>query len=229
MDYEQEYLDKNKTLHQEDVERKLSEIESVVPRDKTFSQLLDYGCGAGFLTSALASSPHIHAKQVLGADISHAVISRAQRNYPNIPFVLCEALTTGDLEKTDCLVLVDVLEHLPNPYDLAILKGPSKGHLIIRVPLERNIIAQFLNAIGLKVWAQLEEQYGHIHHFAVKDVSKLCAHYGYRIKVYKTFPLPKINSQAFYILQMIAWHLLPSDIYAKIFGGFIAAFAEKEH
>ena len=59
-----------------------------VPRDKGLS-VLDLGCGTGTLTAKLAES----AGKVIGVDSSESMIARAEAQYPDIDFMVSDALS----------------------------------------------------------------------------------------------------------------------------------------
>jgi predicted TPR repeat methyltransferase len=58
-----------------------------VPRNKNQS-ILDLGCGTGTLTSRLSDL----ADSVIGVDCSASMLAKAREKYPNIQFMVCDAL-----------------------------------------------------------------------------------------------------------------------------------------
>lgn len=58
-----------------------------VPKNENQS-ILDLGCGTGILTSQLAN----FAGTLIGVDSSENMIEMAQKQYPNIKFMVCDAL-----------------------------------------------------------------------------------------------------------------------------------------
>lgn len=85
-----------------------------LPQEKRAA--LDFGCGVGRLTRALAG----HFERCLGVDISDNMISKARelhREWPTCRFVLSVSADLGALEESsfDLIYSNIVLQHLPNP------------------------------------------------------------------------------------------------------------------
>ena len=59
-----------------------------IPQNEKQS-ILDLGCGTGTLTVQLNNL----AKMVIGVDQSESMIKKAQEQYPNINFLICDALS----------------------------------------------------------------------------------------------------------------------------------------
>ena len=59
-----------------------------IPQNEKLS-ILDLGCGTGTLTVQLNNL----AKMVIGVDQSETMIKKAQEQYPNINFLICDALS----------------------------------------------------------------------------------------------------------------------------------------
>lgn len=59
-----------------------------IPQNEKQS-ILDLGCGTGTLTVQLNNL----AKMVIGVDQSETMIKKAQEQYPNINFLICDALS----------------------------------------------------------------------------------------------------------------------------------------
>lgn len=57
--------------------------------------ILDVGCGTGTLTMQLKEL----AKEVIGVDSSQSMIKRAQGQYPDIKFMVCDALASTTKNK----------------------------------------------------------------------------------------------------------------------------------
>ena len=77
---------------------------------------LDFGCGVGRLTRALAG----HFERCIGVDISDSMISKARelnREWPTCRFVLNVSGDLGAFEENSCDLVYSniVLQHLPNP------------------------------------------------------------------------------------------------------------------
>ena len=103
-----------------DVHRLFAEIERTSNHPLTPRNVLDFGCGVGRLTLALAS----RATRVTGCDVSPNMISEAERNaslqkITNVRFVTSlDALGT---EKFDFICSLIVFQHIPVREGLATL------------------------------------------------------------------------------------------------------------
>jgi len=126
-----------------------------------WDRVLDFGCGAGRLTQALAR----HAGEVTGVDISPGMLAAAQRLNapPNCRFVLNDA---PDLRQfadgsVDLVYTALVLQHLPRPLVatylgefLRVLR-PS-GVAVVHVPTQprwtvRGVLWRFVPWVVLRV------------------------------------------------------------------------------
>ncbi len=67
-----------------------------VPENKNQS-ILDLGCGTGTLTAQLSD----FAGEIIGADSSESMITKAKEQYPNIKFTVCDALALPFEKKFD--------------------------------------------------------------------------------------------------------------------------------
>ena len=80
-----------------------------------FGRVLDFGCGAGRLSQALAP----HAGEVVGVDVSEPMLATARRlnTRPNCRFVLNDATDLAQFEtgSFDLVYTSLVLQHLPRP------------------------------------------------------------------------------------------------------------------
>lgn len=105
--------------------------------DPPVTRLLDAGCSYGYATRFYAAK----AKQVVGIDLDELHVAVGKAKYPSIEFV-CGAVESTPFvsESFDCVVMTDVLEHVPDrkralnevyrllkPGGLAIITTPHKG------------------------------------------------------------------------------------------------------
>jgi SAM-dependent methyltransferase len=96
-------------------------------------RVLDAGCAFGFGTARLARS-----REVVGLELSADYLAEARRRYPDLTLVRgdVQALPFAD-GSFDAVVLLDVLEHLPDP--AAALREARRvvrpgGALVLSVP-----------------------------------------------------------------------------------------------
>ena len=89
--YDDFYVDMYDDLVYNDVKNKY-EVERIFKSDTSNSQykILDIGCSTGHHVRLLTNSN----AEVVGIDNSPAMIKKAQKNYPDLHFKLCDALNT---------------------------------------------------------------------------------------------------------------------------------------
>ena len=90
-----------------------------VPKNKNQS-ILDLGCGTGTLTSQLAA----FADTIIGVDSSENMIEKAQKQYADIKFMVCDALALP-FEKQFDIVFSNAVFHWIADHD-ALLKQVHK-------------------------------------------------------------------------------------------------------
>lgn len=225
-DYARGYPALHPTLHAEDAPRKVREILSVLPPDAPPRTLLDYGCGAGAVLTGLLRA--LDAERGVGVDVSPAAVelARALCTDPRAAFHPCAELEAAAPGRFECVLVVDVLEHLPDP--AATLRALARlgERAVVRLPLERTALNRAMAWLGMDPLPALEERYGHIHHFGLRDALGLVRGAGLVPRCVRVFPLPMIRSRALYHVQMLCWRALPQAVYAWLFGGFVVCRAE---
>ena len=83
-----------------------------IKKENNFLQILDLGCGRGWLTNLLSKYGN-----VLGIEPVAKVVAYAKKLYPNIDFVngkTTDLLVEGSGKKFDLVVSSEVIEHVPD-------------------------------------------------------------------------------------------------------------------
>lgn len=97
--------------------------------------ILDFGCGYGGLANAFWKARYTN---VLGTDISQWAIEHGQRTYPHLERHLQFYNRNLLCEPNQLLLMLDVLEHMPE-YEvesvLKLAKRGAKGCLLVRIPV----------------------------------------------------------------------------------------------
>lgn len=95
--------------------------------------VLDIGCGNGFLASAVSRK----AKKVFGIDISEKNIALAKKRFQeeNVEYIVGDATTHEFKENFDAIILSNVLEHIENRTDFLKDIKRLAPRILIRVPL----------------------------------------------------------------------------------------------
>ena len=80
-----------------------------VPENKNQS-ILDLGCGTGMLTAQLSN----YADTIIGVDSSASMIAKAKKQYANIQFEVCDALTLPFEKQFDVVFSNAVFHWIPD-------------------------------------------------------------------------------------------------------------------
>jgi len=186
------YIAKNPTLHAEDSPWKASKIlplvDLVAPRlGRREIVLLDVGGGAGLILRAVAEHlERAHGLRVrkYALDLSPGMLDVQRRNNADLARALREdirATSLGDRE-VDIVLMIDVLEHVPEPARaLAEIRRISR-HVIFNVPLERNLYYLLLNTITLgRLKRHQRDLVGHINSYTILSLKRQLRRSGARI------------------------------------------------
>jgi glycosyltransferase involved in cell wall biosynthesis len=170
-----EYIKKNPTLHEEDSPWKIKKIIPLVDRflkeiDKKEINILDVGGGAGLILKEI--SEYIRRKGIkvkkYSLDLSPGMLKIQNNNNPDIIQLLNEDIKKTSLrnKEIDLTLMIDVIEHVPNPEEaLKELRRISK-YVIFKVPLEDNLWNNTLNLINNgKTRKESKDKFGHINFY----------------------------------------------------------------
>lgn len=164
--YEEEA--KEKEIWDGDRENVLVEhIIDAIP--KGINNVLDVGCGSGYLLSNIRSSFGIY-----GMDLSHNRIMAASSRLPHCKFIESKAEEIAiKPDSFDLIVLSEVLEHIPE-YKKALreLVDVAKRYIIITVPNEKEIIKIKCPKCHFEHFLD-----GHINIFSKKTLASLLSAY----------------------------------------------------
>jgi len=153
-----EYITKNPSLDIEDSPWKVSKIIPLVNKftkhlNKDEITLLDVGGGAGAILSAISTyikkKHHIKVNKI-ALDLSPGMLKIQKKNNPDLKKALNEDIRQTSLgnKEIDLTLMIDVLEHIPNPTKaLKEIKRISK-FVIFKVPLEGSLVSRIWNFIN---------------------------------------------------------------------------------
>lgn len=225
MDYQEEYIKKNPTLHVEDTDKKFAEISKVVNQKLTFKSMIDIGCGAGVLTLKVKHSLNI--KETLGVDLSSHMIESAQEfDQQKEVRWLKEDYRNLDYSKIyDLSIAMDIVEHVENDEEILEILSKISKYSVIKVPLEYSLMNRFLKRLGIHdTFAETRNQFGHIHYYNFFKIRDLVEKY-FEIENYSCISMPKRRTKKWEYLRRL-W--LPIGIISKkymtYFGGGFAVF-----
>ena len=171
-------------------------INKIIEKFIEKSNLLDIGCGNGFLTKSLSKN----FKSVTAIDNSISAIDQAKKNYTgNIKFLNGDLKNLKIDKKFNCITLIEVLEHLYSPDDM--LKNiyeisDENTNIILSTPYH-NFIKNLLILFSGKFDDHFSPlwEHGHIKFFSKKTLVEICKRNNFKIeKVFysgRFFPISK--------------------------------------
>lgn len=112
--------------------RRVSEL--VIARSPR--QILEIGCGEGFVLRALRDAGV--RCPMRGVDFSESAIAEARERVPDAVFEVQDAAKlAADGQRYDVVLMIEVLEHLPDPQRmLRLLTQLAERHVVLSVPWE---------------------------------------------------------------------------------------------
>jgi len=191
---EQQIMDASKEVQSQEGERRFLHIQhqdilNILKEKAPGRKLLEIGCGYG----SFLKSCQEEGFETLGIDPTPEALENAQENNLNVIQGSVENLDNYSLEKFDSVVMLDVLEHLRNPFDVLKRIGEEfleqNGVLVVKTPNEFNplqLIADQEYHLG-QWWISAPM---HINYFTVSSLVKLIERAGFKVFLKEsTFPL----------------------------------------
>jgi SAM-dependent methyltransferase len=214
------YLEEHPDWHQADSPWKALQIMRMLRMtNQEPKTVCEVGCGAGAILACLVEDmPGITC---LGIDVSPQAIQLARtRESESLRFQQADALTY-EAAQFDLVLVVDVLEHVPD-YLGFLMAIRRLGHrFIFHIPLE-------LSALWvLREWqiTRRRKQVGHLHHFTKATALDTLAICGYEVERFffteSGFQPPDTSIKAAIrdTLQRILFALYP-DLTVRFIGGY---------
>lgn len=165
-------------------------LELVLPLLNKYSKLLlnkckfaDLGCGQGSFLLALAKYlDNLKLDyELYGYDISSYAIELAKmvaNHKPNIEFHVGSCLDLPD--ELDIIFIIDVIEHVENPYKLLREIASKTHYVILHLPIEQSISHMFM-----KKPSSSYELFRHLHFYSWETAKILIHHSPFRIVDYQ--------------------------------------------
>jgi len=150
------------------------------------NNILDVGCGEGFVLSYLNSIKKIEKASAI--DVDPDEVKDAKQNLPFCNVLEASAYTLPFKDKEfDLVICSEVMEHLEYP-EKAIneIQRVSNKYILLSVPNEP--IWRILNMARLKYWNNLGNTPGHLNNWSSKQFVKVISNY-FHIQLIKK-PLP---------------------------------------
>jgi SAM-dependent methyltransferase len=171
-----DYLKKNPTWHVGESPWKVREIMRMFQRNNIAPQTIcEVGCGAGEVLRLLQmkmDSGCIFS----GYEISPQAFELSKgRESERLHFKLGDFMLEKDVS-FDLILVLDVLEHMENPYDLLRDIKSKSPYKIIQFPLDISVRSVLRDQI-----VTYREQFGHIHYFTKSIALRMLEEMGYEV------------------------------------------------
>jgi SAM-dependent methyltransferase len=218
------YLEVTKSWHAEDAPWKAAQIKAILDKNGLRpSSIAEIGCGSGAILNELSKFEAFDRARFSGFDISPQAIAMARSiGNDRIKFVQEDMLSEQNTEKFDTLLVIDVLEHVPDYMGFADKCRKKATYKIYHIPLDIHVSSVMRNAF-------LAGRYtiGHIHYFTAESALDTLKDTGHEIVdcVYTNIAFglfkqhPSLNKA---IANVPRWLLskVSEPLAARMFGGY---------
>lgn len=231
MDYQNEYIIKNPTLHCEDASNKAKYIKHILEKVSFKpNSIVDVGCGSGMVLMKLLEN--IGPVEACGIDISSKIIDIAIKNdQKKLVRWIKSDIFQLNIVKYDLVIAIDIIEHIQD--DRKLLKKISDfgKFFIIKVPIEDNLVNKFIKFLTnnkVDPNRDTEKKYGHIHHYSEKSFTDMLVGSNYNIIKLEYMYLPKRSKLGWEIIRILLMPLwvVSKKLYVLLNGGFIIVFCK---
>lgn len=215
-----EYLARNPTWDLEDTPWKASIVAAVMARNGIQpSSLCEVGCGSGGCLAELRA--FYPGTELSGFDIApDAALFWPRYEGLNIHFEVGDVLVMSSL-KCDVLLMLDVIEHLPDPHAfLAGLHGKANFY-VFHIPLDLSAVSVFRETPLMHVRSKV----GHVHYFTKQLALSLLKESGFKVvdarytQAAFTAPARSWKTLIARPLRRIMYSLLGKDRGVRLLGG----------
>lgn len=176
------------------------------------AEVLDVGCGPGFVGAALARFKRC---RVWGVELNPAAASQARIVYENVAVVDLESAELSACfpeKRFDVVLFLDVLEHLRDPEKILrearkILK--PEGFLVVSLPnvTHASLVGELLRGrFDYRLWGLLDET--HLRFFSREGLVRLLEAAGYRVETIKRVIRPPEATE----FGPSSWNDLPPEV-----------------
>lgn len=171
-----DYLANNPTWDEEDSEWKARQVLKTFDRNNLAPKsIVEVGCGAGGILASLHDA--LSEVEYSGYEIApDACKFWEKHSSKGISFTIGDFLQE-QTSHFDVLLLLDVIEHVPNPFEfLSALRGRAE-YYIFHVPLDLSAVS----VIREQPLLMVRKKVGHIHYFTKGLALSLLEECGYQI------------------------------------------------
>lgn len=170
---EQTYIANNPTLALEDVEYKFYYIQQLLQKIEVSNNkvtILDVGGGGGFLGRMICDYFFKQGKSIEFhiLDVSQKMIEVQKNNNPYVSKSHNCYLEDLNVDtKFDLVLMIDVIEHIPNKDEASSMLQKISKYTIYNIPTEVNLIDVLRNLYMKNKYFKLQtETLGHLHFFS---------------------------------------------------------------
>ena len=223
------YLSKVPDWHEDEAVWKAQEVFRMLSRNRIHPKTVcDVGCGTGGILSELQKKMSDDVS-FTGFDISPQAFSICKKKENKKLKFYNKDFVEFDLEPFDVLLLIDVLEHIPDYLGFLNSILSRARWFIFHIPLDISVhtVAKQSSIIYMR------KQYGHLHYFLKETALKTLEDTGfhvedffYTIDEYSVEDLQKLqrsNRELFWLLWLMIRKFLfklHQDVAARCFQGF---------
>lgn len=211
------YLEHNPNWHTEDSKWKSEKILQIMQKNNLqFTSLMEIGCGFGEILFWLSKS--YNNVEFIGYDIADSAIQEAKQRFKEIEFKILD--DPEKVNNTDVCLIIDVIEHVDNYYELlSKIKGKS-DYFIFHIPLDISVKA-IIRTDFIKSWQSV----GHIHFFTKEIAQYVIEKAGFKI-IDQIITKPAIEvvrknfkKKMFSYLHRLVYPISP-NFAIRVFGGY---------
>jgi len=231
------FYDEKERFNISDSLMKADKIIDFLKRNKIVPKtIIELGCGVGLILREIYTYFNENNYGV-GMDISRRAIVKAKDLNPTLNFIIADATKVPfkDLSFDLCL-LVDIIEHIPDPQEILEEATRISRCVLLKVPLEYNYWRRFLNMTGIFTWEDSRNTVGHLHWWNYGDVKKLLKDYNILCEELilllsshtGQISLLGLAEKFIGLLRKLSFKLLPRRLYMKIWGGDLLIMFKRE-
>lgn len=214
-----DYAKRNPDWDSADSPWKAQKVLDILTRHAITPQsLVEIGCGAGGVLAALRAQ--LPDCQMTGFDIAPDLASFWRRvTDPHIKFVLGDYFSQPGFQP-DLTLVLDVIEHLADPFEFLVKLQKQGGTVIFHFPLDLSAVS----VLREKPLLHVREKVGHIHYFTKGLALSLLEECGYDIieAIYSgaSFDAPgrTVKTRAAAVIRR-AINSINRDIAVRLLGG----------
>jgi len=170
------YIKNSPNLHSEDSKFKFDQIKKILDKIEIFEnnlKLLDVGGGAGLLGKMVFdyfSNKGVNV-EMHALDLSKEMLNTQKLNNPNIKKILNCKLEDCPNYNYDLVLMIDVIEHIPEKEIAANILNRISKYIVYNVPVEINAFDLLRNIFNkFSYYSEQKRILGHVHFFTKTSV-----------------------------------------------------------